>query len=84
MLLAIDKRRPQPTADSDLLATIRSEFHDVTLNELRRELDYLRVRGLLTITPSSTYWIPSLTYQGIDLVEYTSADIPGIDRPTHW
>ena len=80
-LLLINEARPAAPTDSNMLACIQSEYHDATIAELRKELDYLRLRGLLTLTESFPRWHLHLTYQGVDIVEYNSSDVVGIARP---
>ncbi|MDF1483712.1 hypothetical protein PY257_00635 [Ramlibacter sp. H39-3-26] len=81
-LLHLDAARPQQMADAALLPLVQSVYADVTTHELRRELDYLAEHGLLVITAYHELWRLKLTYQGIDIVEYTTPCPPGIGRPT--
>lgn len=56
--------------------------------ELRRELFYLSEKGLIKanqIRSEFGYeWRAQLSAQGIDFVEYTTGDIPGIARPERY
>ena len=65
------------------MTVARAEFPDMSPDELRRELDYLRDRGLVTIKtpPDGSAWRCDLTRYGIDVAEYTVDVEPGIARP---
>lgn len=80
-LQCLDHYRPDSTQDLALLAAINEVHKDADRKELRRELDYLRLRGLVTVADCSGDWTLTLTFQGVDFVEYTSSDLPGIGRP---
>ena len=77
----VDAARPQQMADAALLPLIQAVYSDAGARELRRELDYLMVCGLLTITEDHEAWRLKLTREGIDLVQYTTPCPPGIGRP---
>lgn len=77
----LDVVRPERMADLALLALIQSVYADADIVELRRQLDYLEMQNLLTITGKDGHWQIKLTHQGVDLVEYTSHCPPGIGRP---
>lgn len=77
----LDDSRPEKMVDLALLALIRSVYPDTDRRELRRELDYLALQGLLTIAEKEERWRLKLTYQGVDVVEFTSHCPPGIGRP---
>lgn len=81
-LVYLDTVRPSTMMDSALLPLIRSGYPDATGIELRRALDYLELRGLLGIEKTDAGWGLRLTYQGIDVVDFTSACLPGIGRPS--
>ena len=54
---------------------------------LRREIDYLAVRGLVTIEGANLRpeWGVKLTRAGYDIADYTVECEPGIDRqPKYW
>lgn len=80
-LQVIDLSRPDAVTDTQLQAVLAQRFDGLTRAELRRCLDYLADKGLLRLSVSSFAWWARLTYQGVDLVEYTVADTPGIARP---
>jgi hypothetical protein len=83
ILLTLNNARPIGAADSVILSVVRAEFADGTLYEIRREADYLRDRGLVTIEvpPDNGAWFCDLTREGIDVAEYTVDCHPGIARP---
>lgn len=69
-LLMLDDHRPGFAAYSCLLADLQSLYPNVTQHELLRALDYLELKGLLTIT--KVYGRPDqvrLTCEGIDWVD---------------
>jgi hypothetical protein len=80
-LVQLDAGRPGKMNERALLPLLCSVYPDLGSQELRRELDYLALRGLLTITEKSEGWRLKLTYQGVDIVEYTSQCPPGVGRP---
>lgn len=82
ILEALNAGRPEPVAESLILGAIQSIPVECTARELRRELDYLADRELLTLKRlEGAPWIADLTRLGVDLVEYTVECDPGIARP---
>jgi len=84
ILLTLNNSRPIGNTDRNILAVVRSEFADFTLDELRREIDYLKDRRLVEVkmpVVSSEPWRCDLTRHGTDLAEYTIPCDPGIARP---
>ncbi|MDD5028500.1 MAG: hypothetical protein PHH58_03205 [Rhodoferax sp.] len=69
------------STDSALLNIARSEYPDATLTEVRRELQYLFLAKLLTLTEKKSRWLLQLTRDGVDIAEYTIQCPPGIGRP---
>lgn len=49
--------------------------------DIRRELDYLASRKLVSVNKTQQVWLAELTYVGVDVVEYTVPCEPGIARP---
>lgn len=78
----LDRIRPDVMTELALLAIIQVVYPNASHIELRRELDYLKLCTLLTISSKLDMWHLTLTYQGIDVVEYTSECPDGIGRPT--
>lgn len=69
-LSILDDRRPGSSAYGCLLADLQCHYRNATQHELLRALDYLELKGLLTIT--RVYGCPDqvrLTCEGIDLVD---------------
>ncbi len=82
LLRALDYARPEGTNEVVLLMTIQGLFGDATQREIRRELDYLFDRRLVTIEGQHTgMWHADLARYGVDIVEYAVACEPGIARP---
>ena len=82
LLKALDAGRPHSVTEALLLAVLDDVHLTVTELELRRELDYLRDRGLVAIKgEADNDWQADLTRDGIDVVEYTVEVEPGIARP---
>ena len=62
-----------------VLTDIKLSF---SLNQLRRELSYLRDLGLIEIEgEGGENWFGKLTAMGVDVVEYTAQSPAGIARP---
>jgi len=82
ILKVLDAARPMGTTETIILTTLAGIPLDITQAELRRELDYLEERNLVTITGKGTpVWFADLKRYGIDIVEYTVDCHPGITRP---
>jgi hypothetical protein len=83
ILLALNNSRPLGASETLVLTVARAEFPDMSREELRRELDYLKDRDLVTIKrpPDNSAWHCDLTRYGVDIVEYTVEVHPGIARP---
>jgi len=82
ILLALNNGRPNEIFESVMLQVVRSEYADSTQNEVRRELDYLAERDLVTIDKQPDgRWRCKLDRYGVDVVEYTVPVEPGIARP---
>lgn len=82
ILLTLDKARPLGAYEELVLSVIQATYPDTTLNEVRREMDYLRDRELVKIDhrPDGR-WFADLMRYGIDVVEYTVECDAGIARP---
>ena len=82
ILLTLNTSRPVDPHEAVVLSTIQGMYPDVTPLELRRELDYLADRLLVTLNKQpSGQWICGLTSLGVDIAEYTVECRPGIARP---
>lgn len=74
--------RPYPVSEDILYQTVAGPDMPVTKHDVRRELDYLRMRKLLEIKgQGSAQWSAELTRHGVDLAEYEIDCEPGIARP---
>lgn len=83
LLSLVDLSRPAGIYTEALLPVIQSVYPNATHQEIRRELDYLEARELVTIERDPMdRWFVDLTRTGIEFVEYTIEAQPGIARPT--
>lgn len=82
ILLILNNARPVGAYEELVLATLQSIYPDATALELRRELDYLADRQLVTLNKEpSGRWFAELNRHGTDVAEYTVECDPGIARP---
>ncbi len=82
ILITLNTSRPVDPHEAVVLSTIQAMYSDATPMELRRELDYLVDRKLVTVVKSpSGPWIAGITALGVDVVEYSVDCRPGIARP---
>lgn len=85
ILKVLDAGRPLSMPETLILRTLHDVSMPVTPHALRRELDYLEDRKLVTITgKDGPTWQAELTHYGVDIVEYTTECFPGIARPKKW
>jgi hypothetical protein len=82
LIATLNKSRPYTTNEQFLLDVMRAIYPDATPLEVRRELDYLLDRNLVSLDkqPAGT-WFADLTRYGVDVAEYTVVCHPGISRP---
>lgn len=82
ILQALYLGQPFGLNEAVIQAVMNDIFQSVTEIEVRREMDYLEARGLITIgerhRPS---WFAKLTRGGVDVVECTVPCDPGIRLP---
>ncbi len=82
ILLTLNNARPVDPHEAVVLSTIQGIYPDATPLELRRELDYLADRLLVTLDKKPAgQWIAGLTHVGVDIAEYTIECHAGIARP---
>lgn len=82
IIKTLDTSRPVDPHEAVVLATIQGIYPDSTTMELRRELDYLADRQLVTLDKKPNgIWVCGLTHYGVDIAEYTIPCNPGIARP---
>lgn len=85
ILLTLNNARPMGAYEGPVLSVAQSEYPDATALEIRRELDYLHGRELVTLRKEpSGKWFSNLTRHGTDIAEYTVDCEPGIARPTKY
>ncbi len=85
ILLAAYAGQPVGASEAIVLSAIQPVVPDLTLAELRKELDYLDERKLITVSQKRTpCWFVKINNHGIDCVEYTTDCYPGIARPPKW
>lgn len=85
ILLILNNARPVGAYEELVLATLQSIYPDATALELRREMDYLADRELVTLNKEpSGRWFAELNRHGTDVAEYTVECDPGIARPTKY
>lgn len=82
LLTALNIARPVGMYTEALLPIVQATYPDSTHQEVRRELDYLHDRKLVSIERDGMdRWFAQLDRIGVDLVEYTIPCEAGIARP---
>lgn len=82
LLVTLNIARPAETQLGLLLSVTRGEYPDATSMEIRRELDYLLGRDLITQRADQLGTVyAKIDRYGIDIVEYVVDCEPGIARP---
>ena len=82
ILRALYAAQPVGTSEAIIKNVIEPVILDVTIMDIRRELDYLNERELATVTKRDTpIWFAKINNNGIDIIEYTVDCHPGIARP---
>lgn len=82
ILLTLDHARPIGASEGLLLSTIQTVPMQLTMMELRRELDYLQGKGLVELKGKEmSRWHARLSSNGVDFVEYSLPSVSGIARP---
>ena len=82
LLLTLNIARPAEAHSGMLRSVVAAVFSDITDLEVRRELEYLQFRDLVTTRSDPLGQLHSkLTRDGVDVVEYTVDCQPGIARP---
>ena len=85
LILVLYNARPEELAEELIQQTMRAIYPDAGQLEVRRELDYLADRELVSLRkePSGRWW-GDLTRYGVDIAEYTIDCEPGIGRPAKY
>ena len=82
VILTLYNAHPVGAYEELVLATIQAMYPDATALEVRRVLDYLSDRALITLVKEpSGRWFADLNRDGTDVAEYTVDCDPGIARP---
>jgi hypothetical protein len=82
ILRTLDAGRPIGASEQLIWRVLTDLKLPFSINEVRREMAYLRDRGLIEIEGEDTdIWFGKLTWHGTDVVEYTVDAEPGIARP---
>ena len=82
ILRVLDIGRPRGMAETVIWRTLNDVELPITPRGVRRELHYLRDRGLVKVTgEDAETLIAALTSDGVDVVEYAIACPPGVARP---
>lgn len=82
ILRTLDVSRPAGSYASSVLDVLRTVYADATELEVRRELDYLAERELVSLAIDPTgVWYAKLERFGVDVVEYAVDCEAGIARP---
>lgn len=85
LINTLDKARPHTSSEQFLLDVMRAIYPDATPLEVRRELDYLADRELVSLEKQPAgAWFADLTRYGVDIAEYTIVCEPGIARPDRY
>jgi len=82
IILTLYNARPVGAYEELVLVTVQAIYPDATALEVRRALDYLGDRALITLTKEpGGRWFADLNRDGTDVAEYTVDCEPGIARP---
>jgi hypothetical protein len=82
ILRVVDAGRPIPVTEQIIWRVLTDIKLSFSLNQLRRELSYLRDLALIEIEgEGGENWFAKLTAVGVDVVEYTAQSPAGIARP---
>jgi len=82
ILRVVDAGRPVAVCEQIVWRVLTDIKIALSLNQVRRELSYLRDLGLLDLEgEDSDIWFAKLTALGVDVVEYTAKAPAGVARP---
>ncbi len=85
IILTLNNARPVGAFEHLVLTVAQSEYPDASVLELRRELDYLAERELISLNKQPNgKWFCALRRLGIDVAEYTVDCEPGVARPAKY
>lgn len=81
----LDAGRPLAVSETVIFRALSDASLPVSPNMLRRELDYLRDKGVLSLSgEDGPVWNAELTGDGVDIVEYSVPAPAGVARPKKW
>jgi hypothetical protein len=82
ILRVVDAGRPVPVSEQIVWRVLTDIKISFSLNQLRRELAYLRDLRLVELEGEETEtWFAKLTAEGVDVVEYNAKSPVGVARP---
>ncbi len=82
ILRVVDAGRPIAVSEQIVWRVLTDIRIALSLNQMRRELSYLRDLGLVELEGEDCdIWFAKLTAQGVDVVEYTAKAPAGVARP---
>jgi hypothetical protein len=82
ILRVVDAGRPIAVSEQIVWRVLTDIKLALSLNQLRRELSYLRDLTLIQLEGEECdIWFASLTAQGVDVVEYNAKAPAGVARP---
>jgi hypothetical protein len=85
ILRVLDAGRPIAVSENIVWRVLHDIRLPMSVNSVRREMDYLRNLNLIEVEGESTEtWFLKLTARGVDVVEYTAASPVGIARPRRY
>jgi hypothetical protein len=85
ILLTLNNASPVGAFESIVLSVVQAEYPDATQDEVRKNLDYLEKRDLISVHKHPDgRWFCELERYGMDVVEYTVDVEPGIARPVKY
>ena len=84
ILYTLYSAQPVGTSEAIAISAVVAIIPDITELEMRKELDYLMERKLITIEKNRPIWFAKINRYGIDVVEYVVPCDPGIARPRKW
>ncbi len=82
MVRAIEASRPTPISERMLYRVLNGSDCPISPREVRREMDFLALRGLISIDQSDPdFWEATTTADGALFAQGDGPEVPGIDRP---
>lgn len=63
----LDAMRPERMTDNGLTALLRDIYPEISIRDVRREIDYLQMKGLISTERNPVRWLVSMTASGVDV-----------------